>query len=31
MSLDDHRAMIRDHAMRLLKLFDALSAADINS
>ena len=31
MSLDDHRQMIRDHAMRLLKLFDALSAADINS
>ena len=31
MSLDDHREMIRDHAMRLLKLFDALSAADINS
>jgi hypothetical protein len=31
MSLDDHRQMIRDHAMRLLKLFDALSAADIGS
>ena len=31
MSLDDHREMIRDHAMRLLKLFEALSAADINS
>ena len=31
MSLDDHREMIRDHAMRLLKLFDALSAADIGS
>lgn len=31
MSLEDHREMIRDHAMRLLKLFDALSAADINS
>lgn len=31
MSLKDHREMIRDHAMRLLKLFDALSAADINS
>ena len=31
MSLDDHREMIRDHAMRLLKLFEALSAADIMS
>lgn len=31
MSLEDHREMIRNHAMRLLKLFDALSAADINS
>ena len=31
MSSDGHREMIRDHAMRLLKLFEALSAADINS
>ena len=31
MSLDDHREMIRNHAMRLLKLFEALSAADIGS
>jgi hypothetical protein len=31
MSLDDHRQMIRDHAMRLLKLFNPLSNADVQS
>lgn len=30
-SLDEHREMIRGHAMRLLKLMEALSAADIQS